>query len=901
MKKRKLLRNVSLVALSAVLVGGTAMAFTACGGGDENTISVYIFCNASDATTNELICKNWAERYGEQIGRELTIDFRYNESDSEYFNDIGTRLSQQINVPDVMYIAPSSLRSNVMTGRLLDLSEYLLKSETGVQGATSIWEASLAFYGVYQDGNTWSNARTVEYREATDTVEAGFYDGEHKVGIYGLPKDYSNFSMGYNRVFFTDEMKQAYTTKLATQGREVISHKYTDSNLNNAQTLTHRGGATMEGAITYACDVENYDNPYTAEKETINAKAGDDAPIINIGIPTAYKPFNFYWYSNYDDALDAGDPIAVQTEYHTNGAGFVVTIPGFPGEKYDISGEEYAKYKDPNAIYDTDSAYVTFTYAEYGALSWAVCYYLNTFAWDNDQNLLSGQGGRYYTDSQRYQNIYAGEQYENGFGANGYVLPWLYSNDAAYINDASDDAQNNDNNTGSWSDPNVKTWVGKNSETIQKMTLDGGTRDAKVQYGMDSENFIETYGAFHNHGSLWNGNAGNAGDGYSSNKTGSGWDYFRAGAAVFYGAGTWDSATRNNVDADTLSVGQIPSPVSEKLALYSTVRNAYYDKDVDVYANDTKKEKGVGNDAGTATDNSGDYAQAADPEARVFTQDEIIMNQLKRQDKWGGRMDSVGYSANGALANNEWKAEAVANLIMELTINEDAQLTLTYGGAQLPNVKQQCIEFLNYQEEGYADGAFKDMITPDGDAAGNDVWDQYYTIVRDMAAAARGGETKTVQAYLADKQITLDDGSKVPVSYDPQYANVALNAFTPGDGETYIAYSMRVLRMINLTKIDRDLNIRMQYGLNSARDQLMYTPGETWIAALEQSAAGNMLAYINAGVATTMILFEEDVYPGNVATQMDQIADTKTHPYMSPAVLCIRQVTVAQDRLERGV
>src|SRR5699024_5946796 len=104
-------------------------------------------------------------------------------------------------------------------------------------------------------------------------------------------------------------------------------------------TLTHRGGATMEGAITYACDVEHYDNPYTAEKETINAKAGDDAPIINIGIPTAYKPFNFYWYSNYDDALDAGDPIAVQTEYHTNGAGFVVTIPGFPGEKYDISGE----------------------------------------------------------------------------------------------------------------------------------------------------------------------------------------------------------------------------------------------------------------------------------------------------------------------------------------------------------------------------------------------------------------------------------------------------------------------------------------------------------------------------------------------------------------------------------
>ena len=43
MKKRKLLRNVSLVALSALMVGGTAMAFTGCNKKDPNVLDVFIF------------------------------------------------------------------------------------------------------------------------------------------------------------------------------------------------------------------------------------------------------------------------------------------------------------------------------------------------------------------------------------------------------------------------------------------------------------------------------------------------------------------------------------------------------------------------------------------------------------------------------------------------------------------------------------------------------------------------------------------------------------------------------------------------------------------------------------------------------------------------------------------
>ena len=905
MKKRKLLRNVSLVALSALLVGGTAMAFTACGGSSENTISVYIFCNESDAATNRSICENWAARYGEQIGRELTIDFSYNVSDTAYFTDISNRLNSGNNIPDVMYLSPKNVVANAQLGRVLDLSSYLLASDESVAGATSIWENSLAFYGAYRgsDGRL-TNASSATYN-ASGASGAGFYDGDQKLGIYGLPKDYSNFSMGYNRNFFTDEMKAEYTTRKATDTRDVDSHIYTSTNLTAAKPLTHTGEAGMEGVITYAVDLEDYDNPYTEEVEHINAKAGDNAPIINIGIPTTYKPFNFYQYSSYEQAWQNGDIIAQATEYYTDGDGYTVTLPGFPDETWSISdvlGTEGDKYKDPDAIYDTDMVHMVYTYAEYGALSWAMTYYLNTFAWDNDQaNVLSGEGGKYYADANRYQNVYGGEQYENDFGANGYVLPWLYSNDTAYIDSTSSYTKNNEKNTGSnWGNADIETWAGTRTEDVQKMTLDGGTRTAKVQAGVDSENFIETYAAFHNHGAIWNGNSGNAGDGTTSDKGGgSGWDYFRAGAAIFYGAGTWDSATRNNVDTDTTSVGQMASPVSEKLALYSTVRNTYYKTDVEVYSN-ADTDKGVGEDAGTATGSVGDYAQRGtlSDGLKVYTEDEIVMNQLKRQDKWGGRMDSVGYAANGALASNEWKAEAAANLIMELTINEDAQLTLTYGGAQLPNVRQQCVDFLNYQSAG-ADGAFVDMIAPEGDSSGDaTAWDTYYAAARAMAAAAASGSTQTVAQWMSANYSDL--------KYDEQYATTVLRTFVPGDGSTYIAYSMRVLRMINLTKADRDLNIRMQYGLNSARDQLMYTAGTAWIARLQQSSTSTMLAYLNAGIGATtngvttktVVDFEGTSGKNKIRTQMNESGES--YSYLSPAVLCVMQANEMQELLEQG-
>ena len=71
MKQKRLVRNVGLVALSAVLVGGTALAFTACKGNSDYTMSVNIFCSAADVVTNRAICEKWAEEWSEEHAVQL--------------------------------------------------------------------------------------------------------------------------------------------------------------------------------------------------------------------------------------------------------------------------------------------------------------------------------------------------------------------------------------------------------------------------------------------------------------------------------------------------------------------------------------------------------------------------------------------------------------------------------------------------------------------------------------------------------------------------------------------------------------------------------------------------------------------------------------------------------------
>lgn len=919
MKKRKLLRNVSLVALSAVMMSGVALAATACGsgggGGNPTTLTVNIFCNKSDEHTNNTICKNWEKTYSEKLGRQVKVDLKVSYDKSAYFESLKKSLNSGRNsIADVIYLSPKYVQSYADKAYVMDLSSYLVADGAG-EAMQGIWSNAISYYGYKKDGN-YKLGQQIEYREADGSNPAGFYtaNGNTSVGVYGLPKDYSNFSMGYNKKYFSDVLKAEYQSRKGSDVRTVANAAALaakgSSDKNFVDNFTGSAGSNNYVA-TYAVDGDYEVTLADGTKKTVTATEGEEAPIISIGVPVRYKPFNFYRYNDYQQALKAGDPIANAVETFTAGDGYTVTLPGFPGDTYTIDNTEYANTKNEAAPYDSTQVHVVYTYAEYGALVWAVSYYLNTFAWSNagknDAVTTSGTGG--LTVGSQTSVIYGSEQYEGTQGNALYLLPWLASNDADFINSESTRCSN-ENATGDQS-LNASQLAGDKSEKISKLNLDGTSRNADVQYGINSRNFIETYAAYQEFGSTWNGNSGNAGDNNDKSSSVSGWNYFRMGAAIFYGAGTWDAATRNDTVMDVFEFGQMPSPVSEKYALYSEVKDADYSLAPAVYSNDPAIAKGT-NDG--ANDDSKQRANKSEGCVKPYTEKEIIANQIKRQDKWAARMDSVGYAANGRFAdmkedNDEyWKAAGAASLIQALTIGETEQVTLTYAGAQLPNFEEQCTEFLKFQDAQYANGSFKDMLTPEGFATttdakeGREIWNYYYeNIARPMAQDSLNGSknSQTVAQWIAQNGGSLNKYGEI--KYDPQYANTQLKEFT-GEGGTNIGFAMKVLRMVAFTYADRDLNIRMQYGLNSVRDATMYTASDTWLGLVDASSGGKMLAYINQRTLTEAErsnLGKTTSAGGVLARSMKDATDSKTK-FWTPAVYCISQAGTAQQSLTKG-
>ncbi len=946
MKKRRLLRNAALVALSGVLVGGAALAFTACKD-SEYTISVNIFCSNADAITNKAICDRWAEEYSETHadelgGNKITVNFQPTTDQAKYFEDLDRNLGSG-SFADVIYVSPSRVVSFARQGHLLNLTDYITADEELVAQASGIWSDSLAFYSTKGSLRDMTYVGGVAYDEAS----GNFIDPEDAnkatANIYGLPKDYSNFGLGYNSNYFTEQFKKAYTTLKPSSGgseRSVQGHIY-DTNKSVAG-VTYTGTNSVGGAgalartssITYAVDSDSikdgYTNPYTGEKMTF--KAGDEAPFIAVGVPLRYRPFNYYLYTSYGQAIAAGDPVAATCEYYTKGEGYIVTMPGFPGETFDIA-EELPDAK--NAInsaetpYDKETAYMTFTWTEFSALNWACAYMLNSFAWDSADGVktigggdekkgnsvkdysawFTGQGGKYTgaggnandkNEVGDFSNFYGGEQYEQGtFGANGYVLPWAYSNDAAYIDSTYTKCLNTKQGTteiakkgtNGWewtkdinSSTSVHDFIGNEYETVAKTNLDGTTRDAQVQYGVNSENFVEAYAAFQDYCAIWNAHDGQAGDvktAASSDKSFNGQNTFVGGYSFFYGVGTWDVSEYQEVDKDTLTVGVMPTAVSNRLSLYSQTRAADY-SGITTYHN-TATEKGTGNAA------NNDYAYDSDEKGlKIYSQEEIYENQLLRQDKWGGRMDSVGYAVNADVAENgpEWKAAAAVSLVLALTIDEEAQKTLTYGGAQIPNVVSMCEDYLN------GTGSFADMITPESED-----WDEYYKLAKEMASAAQSQSTKTVAEFLNGKKINGKD-----VAYDTQYANTQLVNFTnAATSNTKIAYSMRVLKMIGYTRADRDIVIRMQYGLNAAKDQLLYAKGNSWITNIDATAQyAAFFAYRNQATLNNEYKMLDRLNAGTLVATVPKAYDAKANMIMTPAVYLVRQALTSQNNLDEG-
>ena len=488
--KKKLLRNASLVALSAVMVCGTAFGLAGCNNKNTNTISISMFCGVDDRAINEAACNTWAEQYTQELiangtweeGHEpIKIDFSSDANDKSYFETLMNQIASN-SQPDVFYVSPKYVRTWSHIGRILDLSDYLAEDN---ETLSDIWDDSLAFYA-YSESDQYQRGERIEYDEATGT-----YVGQNsgaEVGIYGLPKDFSNFGLSYNAIFFTEEVREALTTV----------------------TTNDRTG--IKGA-----EYETANQTFFGESGVVTNPDGSDAPLINIGVPTTYKPYNFYRFASWEDALNGGDPMAWMVQLYTGGKGYTVTIPGFPGDtleeaaKYwkaesaDFSAATPADYQNTEAEYAYENSYVTYTYAEYSALTWAVTYYFNTYNWDNYSENV---GGRTTEDGRK--NIYGNDQYDNVL----YVLPWLAGNNADYINQDSTSVVNGD-------DPTV---IGTETYTTQQVNIQGVLEDIAIQYGTNSEAYVETLGAFYAYGSDWNGNSNYCGDSTVSKP--SGWDMF---------------------------------------------------------------------------------------------------------------------------------------------------------------------------------------------------------------------------------------------------------------------------------------------------------------------------------------------------------------------------------------
>ncbi len=820
--KKKLLRNASLVALSAVMVCGTAVGLAGCGG-SGTTIAISMFCGDDDKAINQAACEAWAEEYSQKLiqegtfeeGQAIKIRFSSNADTPTYFGNLNNQMASN-SQPDVFYVSPKYVKTWSSSGRIVDLSAYLVEE---AETLTDIWDDSLSFYA-YSSDESFTRGEHIEFHE-----EDGKYysvDSQVPVGIYGLPKDFSNFGLSFNNVFFSEERREELTTS------------YTTDRTDAQNAMTGQSG---------------YQNlTYTPESGIITDANGDDAPIINIGVPTTYKPYNFYRFSSYQAALNGGDPMAWMVQKYTGGKGYTVTIPGFPGDtledaaKYWPGGENFdaatpEDYQNKEAEYDYENSYVTYTYAEYSALTWAVTYYFNTFDWKGD-----GYGGVIKENGDK-GNVYGNDQYDGTL----YFLPWLAGNNATYLNAESTLVKNPGNET----------------VTETQVTIDGTPVEVALQWGANSEAFIETLGAFYAYGSDWNGNSNNCGDTYLDKS--SGWDLFCDGQQLFYGMGTWNGIETNKTDRAYLQVNLMPEPVSEDYALYSTV------KDADYYM-----ATYTGGELYTA-DERGSMDTGADPAPASYSAEQIFKNQLERQDKWGARMDSVGYGVSAAtLDEAEWKTPACVDLVKYLTIGEEMQTTLTYSGSQLPNFKSMCVDFMNKT------GAFEVMITPDDGAE----FDAAYQVAKDMYAARNDGGT--VGEWMA--------ANHPDMTYDHQFESTPISSV--GD----IAYGMKVLYITAYTDEDRDLSLRMQFGLNFVRDSAMYTYDDVWLTTLDPRGNPWVMAYRQQQALENQMgdMIDNMIYSEMLESNPDN-RPVQNQKYATPKWWALYRVDQSQTELNNAI
>ena len=831
---------VAAAALVAVLVFSYVSAIT------NYDFTVFIFAGAADQETNRQLIDQWAKQYAEnhpEVGKDdINVGISFQSDTNLYFSQVQREIASG-KADDVFYVSPKYVKSFALNDAVLDLTHYVQWEN---YEPNELWADAIGAYAYVESDDTIGNP--VTYR-ADGSDGQGFYnEAGKKAGVYALPKDFSSFGLAYNRNFFTQELRDAYTS-----------------------TEDSRGGVYSVNA---------------------DGSTGEQTNIINIGKTTRYFPYNYYRYASFDAALDAGDPIAAASNSVN---GYDVTIMGWPGDTY-YTG----KADDPTTRYDERIGYVTYTYAEYGAMAWAVGYYANSYDVPTPYNANgtrtvgedrgSHQLMQWLNSAEDTASnpdfVYGNDQYEGTL----YLTAWLLGNDVDIISD-------------------------------DYRSVRAGTNEDGSVYGIDSDEFKEAYAAFLAFGSDWNANSFYSGSGESTNTIG-GWGTFNSGRCIFYGCGTWDMATFNSTTQTTLSVGIMPEPVSESYSPYAKVKGADYTPE-------TYGTTPVTDD--TYVDAQGNYTAAWKE------------NMDARQDKWAARLDTVGYGVNADVLErygaDSWQVAACADLCAFLTLDREMQRAMTYSGSQLTSFMDQGESYLYYQDADKGDlqgQGFEHMITPDGNAANSlEVTEAEITKLgldpADLGYAngrIGSGETYevssdgTIPSQLRDdspvwtfatavarrmfeehtqtRYATVEDYIKGEYPSLTDYLNTYFMDSTMGEVIS-IGYAFKCLNLIALNYEDRNLQLRMVSGDNGALDSCMYTYNSQWIDEFGAVKGYMLIAYDSTRTAGTysMVSDIEDIEPSDIINPNNLAGGVGR--FFTPSAFCDWIVDRSQALLDNAV
>lgn len=200
-------RTVTLI-LSALMVLCVAFATTGCGEKkrDPNVLTVYIYQQETEQDIYKAVANQFQTQIRKNAGYEkfeVKLSFGGGE---DYFRQLKADASAKT-LADIIYVRPGDVRQYVKTGLIKNLSEHVTENDVA-----DIWENAVNFF-----------------RFDTESDKNGTGN------IYALPKDYSQYMLGFNTIINSDVQPYVYTS---------TSKNYTLAAGQKAAEATEGGTAT---------------------------------------------------------------------------------------------------------------------------------------------------------------------------------------------------------------------------------------------------------------------------------------------------------------------------------------------------------------------------------------------------------------------------------------------------------------------------------------------------------------------------------------------------------------------------------------------------------------------------------------------------------------------------------